>query len=84
MDALMDIWVMAALLIFPICLLISFVVAFLKPFVGRFIDGRPNLKRRYDRIVEAGPKEGWSGYVILVAVMFFLFFPVVMFLINAG
>lgn len=61
----------------------SFAVAFLKPFVGRFIDSRPGLKRGYDRIVEAGPKEGWSGYVILAVVMLFLFFPVVLFLLNA-
>ena len=84
MDALMDIWVMAALLIFPICLVVTFVVAILKPRVGRFIDSRPELKRRYDSIVEAGPKEGWSGYVIFVVVMLFLFFPAIMLLLNAG
>lgn len=83
MDILQDMWVMAALLIFPICMLVSFIVAFLKPLIGRFIDARPELKRRYDRIVEAGPKEGWSGYVILVVVMLFLFFPMVLFLLNA-
>ena len=80
MDAVMDIWVMAALLIFPICLVVTFVVAILKPHIGRFISDRPELKRRYDRIVEAGPKEGWSGYVIFAVVMIFLFFPAIMLL----
>ncbi len=83
MDVVMDIWIMAALSIFPICLVATFVVALLKPYIGRFIDNRPALKRRYDRIVEVGPKEGWSGYVIYAVVMIFLFFPLVMFLIGA-
>ncbi len=38
MDTLMDLWVMTALLIFPICLVATFVIALLKPRIGRFID----------------------------------------------
>lgn len=73
-----------ALCFFPICLVATFVIVLLKKPIRNFMKSRPALEDRYQRIKAAGPKEGWSGYVLTAVVMLFLFSGAAMILIGTS
>ena len=57
---------------FPL-LMVATVIIFLARKRGEaFLESNPGARRAYDRIVAAGPKEGWSGYVIGAIVFLWL------------
>ncbi len=73
-----------ALCFFPICLVATFAIVLLKKPIRNFVGSRPDLEERYQRIKATGPKEGWSGYVLIAVVMLFLFGSAAMILIAAS
>lgn len=73
-----------ALCFFPICLVSTLVIVLLKKPIRNFVGSRSALEDRYQKVKAAGPKEGWSGYVLTAVVMLFLFGSAAMILIAAS
>ncbi len=83
-NSLSNLWTLIALLFFPVCLVATLAIVLLKKPIRNFIGGRPALEERYQRIKAAGPKEGWSGYVLAAVVMLFLFGGAALIFIGAS
>lgn len=83
-NSFVNAFVLIGLLFFPICLVVTFVVVVLKKPIRNFVRSRPALEDRYQRIKAAGPKEGWSGYVLTAVVMLFLFGSAALIFIGAS
>ncbi|MBQ9954267.1 MAG: hypothetical protein IJO87_02425 [Eggerthellaceae bacterium] len=77
-------WTLVALMFFPVCLVATLFIVLLKKPVRNFIRKRPALEARHQKIKAAGPKEGWSGYVLFAVVMLFLFAGALMIFIGAS
>lgn len=71
-STILNVMIYATLACFPLLMLATLVVAFAKKRGVAFLQANSDAKRAYDRIVAAGPKEGWSGYVILALVLLWL------------
>ena len=69
---LLDAMIRATQFCFPLLMVATAIIVLMKKPVTAFLDGNERAKAAYDRIVKAGPKEGWSGYVILAAICVWL------------
>lgn len=57
---------------FPLLMVVTVVVYLARKPIAALLDRNERAKAVRGRIIEAGPKEGWSGYVILAAVCIWL------------
>ena len=67
---------------FPLLMVATIVVVFARKAGSRFLEKNDGVKAAYERIVAAGPKEGWSGYVILALVCVWLAAMAVLVLVS--
>ena len=71
-SVMLNAMIYATIACFPLLMLATVVIFFAKKRGSAFLRSNPSARRVYDRIVAAGPKEGWSGYVILAIVLLWL------------
>lgn len=71
-SSLLNAMIYATIACFPLLMLATVVIFFVKKRGASFLESSPGARRAYDRIVAVGPKEGWSGYVILALVLLWL------------
>lgn len=64
--------IQATMACFPLLMVATVFVFFGRKAGQSFLEKHAKTKAAYDRIVAAGPKEGWSGYIILALVCLWL------------
>lgn len=80
--SLLEVMVGATQFCFPLLMIATIAVVFAQKAGSSFLDKHDGAKAAYERIVAAGPKEGWSGYVILALVCIWLAVMVVLMLLS--
>ena len=83
-SVILNAMIYASIACFPLLMLATVVIFFAKKRGSAFLQANPSARRVYDRIVAAGPKEGWSGYVILALVLLWLAIMAGWILVLAG
>lgn len=71
-QVLLDFMIRVSMFCFPVLMVATVLVFFGRKAGQRFLEKHAKAKATYERIVAAGPKEGWSGYVILALVCLWL------------
>lgn len=71
-QVLLNFMIQATMACFPLLMVATIFVFFGRKAGQRFLEKHAKAKKAYDRIVAAGPKEGWSGYIILALVCLWL------------
>lgn len=76
-------WVVSLLCSFPVLILLHHLLSEASGPVGRFVRKNERCAKLLDKAKEKGPREGWSGYVLLAVVLLALFSLTAFLLVSA-